>query len=153
MHKMKIEKSDNWYTGTHIIHNLNRPLQKRLEARKHTGAYYMQSPTAGKDEYRSFYLDSDFMPTLRHRTADEILTLSHTGWFCDDMQLQTIYGLVFRLPHERGFLAGWSMGEGMASTLDTTIYDDEEAAAYIADSMAENAAENEREYQQQSEEG
>jgi hypothetical protein len=45
------------------------------------------------------------------------------------------------------------MGEGMASTVDADLYDTAEDAAHAADSLAESAAEDEREYQaQQSEE-
>ena len=57
-----------------------------------------------------------------------------------------------RLPHNRGFLAGWSMGEGMISEIEYTVYDDERDAAWAADSLAENAAEKEREFQESQEE-
>lgn len=68
--------------------------------------------------------------------------IRHQGWFCDEYSCETIRGLVFRLPKGRGFLAAWSMGEGMASNLDTSyIWDDEQDAARAADQMAEQAAE------------
>ena len=38
------------------------------------------------------------------------------------------------------------MGEGMASEVDCTIYDDEIDAAFAADDMAELVADREREY-------
>ena len=55
------------------------------------------------------------------------------------------------LPHGR-YMAGWSMGEGMASTLEPGVFDAIDEAAQMADEharvAAENvAAENEREYQ------
>ena len=53
---------------------------------------------------------------------------------------------------ERDYLAGWSMGIGTASEIDCAIYDDEIDAAYAADSMAEDAAEREREYKEHNEE-
>jgi hypothetical protein len=40
------------------------------------------------------------------------------------------------------------MGEGMSSAVDGSIYDTPEDAAHAADSMAEYAAEREREYQE-----
>ena len=57
-----------------------------------------------------------------------------------------------RLPHNRGFLAGWSMGEGMISEIEYTVYDDERNAAWAADSLAEDVAEKEREFQESQEE-
>lgn len=97
-----------------------------------------------------FYLESDFAPGLRWKWADETdARIFHCGWFTDsDGGGDKIRGFVVRLPKARGFLAGWSMGESMASELETSpIYDDEMAAAYAADSLAKSVAENEREYQ------
>lgn len=90
-----------------------------------------------------FYLQSDGMPGLRWQWADDCRSsIQHTGWYTQpDGDGDKIRGIVFRLPKSRGFLAGWSMGEGMASTLDCTIYPDERSAALAADSMAQHAAE------------
>ena len=57
-----------------------------------------------------------------------------------------------RLPNNRGFLAGWSMGEGMISEIEYVIYDNEREAAWAADSLAEKTAEKEREFQESQEE-
>jgi len=133
--------------GQRVVHNFNRSLRERLESRKHCGPYYFTPPNAGRDQYRSFYLASDFMPSLRWQYADQIINLGHYGWFCDQYQDDTIRGFVMRLPHDRGFIAGWTMGEGMISEIETYIYANEENAAYAADSMAEYAAERQREYE------
>jgi hypothetical protein len=121
--------------------------KKRIEYMRHpvTGGYY-HAPKPGSTG-QGFYLESDGMPDLRWRWADEVTNqIRHTGWFTDEYgDGDKIRGVVFRLAHNRGFLAGWSMGEGMASTLEYHIYDDEEEAALDADSMAESAAENARE--------
>jgi len=76
--------------------------------------------------------------------------IDHTGWFCDEYgDGGKIRGIVVALPHGR-FLAGWSMGEGMSSTVDASpIFSSAIDAAHAADSMAERAAEDEREYQAQ----
>lgn len=112
-----------------------------------TGGYF----TAPKPGTRGacFYLESDFMPGLRWQWCDETpARIDHAGWFCDESQDQKIRGIVMRLTNDRGFVAGWSMGEGMASYIETDyIYGDEISAAYAADSIAESAAESEREYQ------
>lgn len=128
---------------------------KRAVARRAacTGDYY-HAPTPNKktvDAGCGFYLSSkDGQPfDLRWIWCDEVAgtCIRHTGWFIDDYgQDETIRGIVFRLPHALGFLAGWSMGEGMASSVEYYVYDDEVAAAHAADSLAENAAEEEREY-------
>lgn len=119
------------------------------------GPYYTTRKLieSGAHPGRSFYLDSDFQPFTRWIWCDEAkeVNINHTGWFCDEYQDEKIRGIVARLPHGR-FLAGWSMGEGMASEVDGELYNDEGSAALAADSMAEDAAEREREYQEEQEE-
>lgn len=112
------------------------------------GCYY-HSPTPNGPAERSFYLDSDFMPGLRWAWADEAYSRARE-WYADDDGSTTIRGLVFRLPHARGFLMGWSMGERMASAVDySQVFSEEDEAARAADSWAESVAESEREYQAQ----
>lgn len=115
---------------------------------RYCGPYY-HAPKPGTRS-TSFYLDSDFMPGLRWHYADDIADIGHTGWYTDEYgDGDTIRGIVMRLPHGRGFIAGWTMGQGMISTVDYDMYDDIEDAAHIADSMAENVADREREYRQE----
>ncbi len=92
------------------------------------------------------FLDSDLAPGLRWKWCDEVSdAICPTGWFTDPGdEDETIRGIVMRLPHGRGFLAGWSMGEGMPSVFDEEIHHDETDAAHAADNMAERA----REYQE-----
>lgn len=147
MHRQHIEP------GQRIIHNLSKPLKERVKSRKLCGPYVVTPPRAGKDKERFFYLGSDFMPALNWSYAGDVVSLNHTGWCTDEFgDGDTIMGIVFTLPNRRGFLAGWTMGQGMASALDISeIFDSEIDAAYCADSMAENAAENERECQAEQE--
>lgn len=126
---------------------------KRLERYKNPiCGPYMHAPkpeNAGKGT--GFYHESSCSPfRLRWSYCDEVsgARIHHTGWFADSYQDTKIRGLVFRLPKSRGFLAGWTMGERMASSMDCDIYETELEAARAADSMAENAAEREREYQE-----
>lgn len=128
------------------------PLSKRLERAKNpvTGPrYHSPRPVERRqDAGQGFYLeDAHGSFALRWKWCDEVggIRIRHTGWFCDDFQDEKIRGLVFRLPKGRGFLAGWSMGEGMASEVAGDIHATEEEAAFTADSMAESAAEDERE--------
>lgn len=126
-------------------------LKKRLERSKNrcTGDYYHKpKPQQGAHSGRGFYLEDAGQPFTRWQWADDVVSLRHTGWFCDEYEDEKIRGIVARLPHGR-FLAGWSMGEDMASEVDGHIYTDETSAAYAADSMAEHAAELERDYQEE----
>ena len=127
-------------------------LKKNRGKNRVCGPYYTtRQLITGPHPGEAFYLDSDFAPGLRWRWCDAVTSrIVHTGWFTDEYgDGDKIRGIVFRLPRSRGFLAGWSMGIGTASEIDCTIYDDEIDAAYAADSMAEDAAEREREYKEQ----
>lgn len=112
------------------------------------GPYY-HAPRPGASGV-FFYHESDFAPGLRMHYADEIASsIRHRGWYCDEIGDQTIRGLVARLPHGRGFLAGWTMGAGMASELDTShVWTDETEAAHAADDAARFAAEEQREFEE-----
>jgi len=97
-----------------------------------------------------FYLEDAGMPGLRWSWCDDVadVDIRHSGSYCDEYGDETIRGLVMRLPRERGFLAGWSMGERMSSAIETDyIYDSERDAAYAAESIAARAAERERDWQ------
>lgn len=128
---------------------------KRLKAAKNPvcgPCYHAPKPGGGKGV--SFYLESEGSLALRWQWADEVsgVRIGHTGWYSDEHgDSEKIRGLVFRLPKSRGFLAGWSMGEGMASALECDIYETEREAARAADSLAENVADREREYQAEEE--
>ncbi len=124
-------------------------LRKKWAGRKVCGEYFHAPSPEDAGTGRGFYLDSDGQPFTRWRWCDEVagVRIDHTGWFTDDYgDSEKIRGIVVALPHGR-FLAGWSMGEGMASSVDADLYDTAEDAAYAADSMAESAAEDEREHQ------
>jgi hypothetical protein len=137
------------YVATLPAGSLRQRAESRKPGRAMCGDYY-HAPTPDGAKGRGFYLTSSDALGLRWQWADECegARIRHTGWFCDDDQCEKIRGIVMRLPRGRGFLAGWSMGEGMASTVDySPIFDNAADAAACADSMAENAADNEREYQ------
>ena len=132
----------------------NGSLAKRLAERAKVccGEYY-HAPKPGNDG-KAFYLSSDGMPSLRWQYADDIsgASVKHCGWFTNEFCDETIRGIVFRLPHSRGFLAGWTMGEGMISEVSYTVWDNERDAAHDSDRMAELAAERQREFEEEEEE-
>lgn len=122
------------------------------------GPYYRTKP-APNQTGMSFYLESDFMPAMRWEWADEVdgSPIDHHGWYSDEFgDAEKIRGIVMRLPSGRGFLAGWSMGESMASGLEYEIYEDVIDAVRAADGLAESTAEqcreDEEKYRQEQEE-
>jgi hypothetical protein len=84
-------------------------------------------------------LASEFLPRGYNRGA--------TGYYCDEFQQETMVPIVARLPRSRGFLAGWTMGKGMATNFEMDIYDTAEEAAQAAHGVAEYAAAEEQRYQ------
>ena len=120
-------------------------------------------PRKAGDVGMGFYHGDMGMPGLRWKWADEVAprAIDHQGWYtADDGAGDTMRGIVFRLPHGRGFLYGWSMGEGMCASItgyeppgewNPSRYGDaveqaEFSAAIAADDTAREAAEKERDY-------
>lgn len=84
----------------------------------------------------------------RERFADECESahsIDHQGWYTDDERDNAIRGLVVALPHGR-FLAGYYMSDNGERGYYPDLYDDERTAAYAADSLAQNLAEEEHAY-------
>ncbi len=135
--------------------NYSRPARERLESRKHCGPYTWQpaKPGTGRGFYQAqcgLFCDprgSTF--DLRLSEANDFIAtrLKYTsGYFCDmEGEGDTLMPIVARLPRNRGFLAGWTMGEGMCASLDAEIYHTPQAAAFAAHSLAEQDAEKNRE--------
>lgn len=117
------------------------------------GPYYHAPKPEQAGKGKGFYHESRCTPfRLRWQYCDEVSgSIRHTGWFSYDYQEDKFRGLVFRLPRSRGFLIGWTMGEGMASVLEGDIYDDERDAAHAADDLARQAADEERESRERDE--
>ena len=123
-------------------------LRAKRETRKFTGGYY-HSPKPNAPDGTVFYLDDAGQPFTRWRWCDDIdSSIRHTGWWFDDDCNDKIRGIVILLPHGR-YMAGWSMGEHMASAIEPGIFDDIDEAARMADEHARCAAEHEREYRQE----
>ena len=122
-------------------------LRKKRELRKVCGGYY-HAPKPNSNNGRGFYLSDAGQPFTRWQWCDEACdSIQHSGWFTDEYgDSEKIRGIVVLLPHGR-YMAGWSMGEGMASTLEPGVFDAIDEAAQMADEHARVAAENEREYQ------
>jgi hypothetical protein len=124
---------------------------KRLaEAKAKSCGPYYHAPTPNGKGGTAFYLESDGPVRLRWQWADKVegvgRAINHTGWFTDEFgDGDKIRGIVFRLPRSRGFLIGWSMGEGMATAMEPEIYETTREAAIAADGLAETVAETERE--------
>lgn len=140
------------------VHDLGKPLADRLKSREHVGPYYWQPAAPGGE--RGFYAASRGLACDPHGSTfrlrlepanDHLPSYSRTGrvngYFYNEHG-ETLEPIIARLPHGRGFLAGHTMGAGMASALSLSIYADAESAAYAAHSEAESAAERQREFEE-----
>ena len=138
--------------------NYNRSLAERLKARKFCGPYLWHPSEPGKGI--GFYQSPHRLAAESHGSSFDLRLelandhLHHTqlgntnGYFIDDYCDQSLIPIIALLPNKRGFLAGYTMGEGMIASLDATIYEFSEEAARAAHSEAESAAEDEREYRE-----
>ncbi len=138
-----------------VMIDYKRPLRERAKNRKVCGPYRWRpaNPNTGRGFYQSsngLFMDPRGSSLdLRLEDANDHLKglrLGYIdGYYTDDFQCDTLQPIIARLPHGRGFLAGWTMGRGMCASLDNTIYETEQDAAHAAHSMAEHDAEAERE--------
>ncbi len=165
MHKLAKQFSFAGFDFPRYIVNVvpRAPLARRLwdfktspkTARNMTETGYYTAPTPNNTEGIGFYHsdESGCSFRLRWQWANEVPgvggSLSNNLGYWTDEHRDKIRGLVLRLPNQRGFLAAWSMGEGMCAELDFKVFDSDIDAAYAADNMAECAAEHERDYQEQ----
>lgn len=127
-----------------------RPLAERAKSRKVVGPYLWRpsEPGSGRGFYRGRGLYCDRTGSgfdLRLEEANKHIRHDAIGYYVDSFQDETLQPIIARLPHSRGFLAGWTMGPNMCATLGPDIYPDAESAAWAAHSTAEHDAEQERE--------
>jgi hypothetical protein len=85
------------------------------------------------------------IPWRQVRYADDVVRLSHRGWFTDEFQDSTLRGIIALLPRGR-YLAGYEETDGGQVGFQCHAYDDEDEAARAADNLAERVAERERDY-------
>jgi hypothetical protein len=141
------------------VHDFAKPLAKRLASREYTGPYYWTPSKPGTG--RGFYQSSrglacgDSTFSLRLELANDHITgrvANTTAYWCDEDGSTTLTPIIARLPHGRGFLAGWTMGKGMAACVDADIHANPSDAAYAAHDMAECDAGKERDRDQEDDE-
>lgn len=75
------------------------------------------------------------------RDANDVIRLSHTGWYTDSYQDETAVGIVASLPHGR-FIAGYRWTSNDERVYFDEVFTDEEDAARMADEHARVFAEN-----------
>lgn len=131
--------------------NFTRPLPERAKARKVVGPYRWRpaAPNTG----RGFYSGAHWLTVdkagssfdLRLEDANDYLTGTRlgrvTGYWADEYGDFVLHPIIARLPHGRGFLAGYTAGAGMCAGLDHVIHATAEDAAIAAHSEAEYWAE------------
>jgi len=151
-----------------VMIDYRKPLHKRLKDRKLCGPYRWtpSTPMTG----RGFYMASEASAykALTKRLKSHDLAMDEegstirlrlelandhlqgrmrftNGYYCDyDGEGDTLIPIIARLPNNRGFLPGWTMGPGMCGFIDSSAYEDAESAARAAHIIAEHDAEESR---------
>lgn len=129
-----------------ILHDFAKPLRARKEMRRYCGPYRWKPAQPGKGY--GFYMQHDVrhLETARHgsrfRLRVEEAGPSWTFGYGED----PFTPIILRLPHGRGFLAGWTLGAGMCASVDGYVWHDEDDAKRAARDEAERACEAEAEY-------
>lgn len=131
--------------------NFTRPLSERAKARKFAGPYRWRPATPNTG--RGFYSGANWLTMdkagssfeLRLEDANDYLTGTRlgrvTGYWADEYGDFVLHPIIARLPHGRGFLAGYTAGAGMCAGLDHVIHATAEDAAIAAHREAEYWAE------------
>lgn len=136
-----------------ITHDLRKPMCKRVEERKHCGPYRWRPSKTGTG--RGFYMAEGLKVDQAGSTFDLRLEparnflpfgsrLSRIDGYFYSVAMdrdECLIPIVARLPNKRGFLAGWTMGDGMMSAIDGDVCEDGYNAALAAYDMAERNAE------------
>lgn len=118
-------------------------LRRKREQRKYTGGYY-HAPKPDNRSGIGFY-DG---PSGNGRSFEMRIERTGDSYYCDPDGHQEMHAIIVRLNHGRGFLVGWSMGDGMAASIDSDIFTDEDDARRVANTRCQDAATAECEYQQ-----
>ncbi len=83
--------------------------------------------------------------------ADKRIRLSHKGWYCDTLQIDTCRGAILQLAGKNGrprYLAAYqeSANDGYRVDVRAGVFGEEREAAFAADAFARIAAEHARDY-------
>jgi len=110
------------------------------------------TPEHSRDRYRWVENASDGLRVAVENAGDTNSRDSHTGWYVNNFQSETVHGIVYQLPSRNGQLqyvpaVSDAYNNDCAIVDFYSVTDDKDDAARWADSMAEHYAEREREYQ------
>lgn len=101
--------------------DFKRSLRDRQKDRQFTSGYYW-NPSAGRGDV-GFYLGRNSrMDQYGSRVSFRLQFPDSRSWWCDPHGDAKLTPIVAQLPHQRGFLAGWTMGTMMASSLERDIH-------------------------------
>ncbi len=135
-----------------IIHDFTRSLLQRKDSRRYTGPYYWKpsKPKGGRGFYQSN--EGGLSVDRAGSTFDLRLSLASEhvgyrlaairGYYIDSHYIDTLTPIIAILPRGRGYLPGWTMGQGMLAAIDRDICKDPETAAIEAYRLAESEAES-----------
>ena len=144
-----------------FVHDFSRLLPDRAKQRRTVGPYCIRPSSPGSqitfymEEGSTLRMDRRGGSPIDLRVARANSAISGTrlarcvGYYGDAFMDDIIEPIIARLPRRRGFLAGWTMGEGMLSTLDRDIHESARDAAFAAHDLAETYAARCREVAEQ----
>lgn len=127
------------------LHDFAAPPRARAVSRKCCGPYRHRpaAPGAGLGLYMESGPRWGGLECARHGSRVSLRVIEGSRRFSVDMG-ETFVPIVLRLPHERGFLPGWTLGPGMCASVETDdIWADERDAMRRAEDLAEAMAEAE----------
>lgn len=127
-------------------------LKHRAEMRKTCGPYQWTVPQ-GLTDGRGYYAADDAGNPSEHDSTFVLRACERPSRYrgYTTHQDATFLPVVLRLPHGRGFFAGWTMGAQMASSVDAVIFDNEDEAWRNADLQAYSACETENDHEYEDE--
>jgi hypothetical protein len=116
---------------------------------RYTSTFY-EPINYGKPSKPTRYFEEKEVPFRFVGYCDELAkSIRHTGHYEDEFQDSKLRGVVFRLGHGKGLIAGYQESDNDGYVLDlsyTWDNDDEAGAAHAANQFAERTAEKSREY-------
>lgn len=135
-----------------VMIDYSKPLVERAKSRKmFTGPYrwFPVDTVKFKDKGRGFYTSRKTMD-MDDKGSPFRLRIEHANEHIRDRTYyyrtsgdDEFFPIVALLPSGKGFIPGWTMGNGMCGQIECTVIADAGDAAYQAHELANIAAENE----------
>jgi hypothetical protein len=136
-----------------VLRDMTVPVRQRHN--EHCGPYYWTPKPFQRGQHtgRGFYMGANGEmdragSSIRLRLETVLDRFGRERAWAHEYSDTPFCAIIARLPRGRGFLAGWSLGDGMCASLDGAVYREEYQAAHAACNEAEAACERDLEDQE-----